>query len=181
VVVSNNFGPEEYPSTTITGLDPATTYTFTVVAVNTAGDSITSEPSNPVRPLTEREALRQQADKYMMTSMNDFLLTKVDTPPPFNWSDDGCSFPPPAFVPFQFQDPCRRHDFGYRNYGSSGLALSPTEDTRHWIDDVLFVDWLDTCGADKDCERYASDLYLGLRACGQYAFTGDGPFLCPVR
>lgn len=78
-----------------------------------------------------------------------------------------------------FLDACLRHDFGYRNYGR-GMSMSPNEDPRHWIDNILFLDWLDACAGATDCRRYASDLHAGLRLCGQDAFTGNGPVLCPT-
>jgi titin len=162
VVVNNNFGPGEYPFTTVPGLDPATTYTFTVVATNTAGDSTTSEPSNSVRPLTEREALRQQADRYMMVPLDEFLVAKGQAPEPFEWSDNGCSFPGPYPIQPEFLEPCQRHDFAYRNYGS-GLSLAPDEETRHWIDDILLVDMFEACNGNSFCEGAASDTYLGVR------------------
>ena len=42
-------------------------------------------------------------------------------------------------------NPCKRHDFGYRNYGK-GLQLQRDEDTRKWIDTIFFGDMMDQCG-----------------------------------
>lgn len=34
----------------------------------------------------------------------------------FDWSTDGCSSSPDRPLGFDFRLPCKRHDFGYRNY-----------------------------------------------------------------
>jgi hypothetical protein len=162
VTLTNDFDPGQSPFTTFQGLAPGTTYTFTVVATNAAGDSFTSEPSNPVRSLTERELTRERADALMTAPLDQFLATKAETPPPFDWMDNGCSFPP--IYPYQpeFDDPCIRHDFGYRNYGG-GLTLSPTSETRLWIDTILFLDTFRSCLGDATCEKSAEYFYLGVR------------------
>lgn len=62
-------------------------------------------------------------------------------PPPYNsfdWTDDGCSGREQiGFVSNIYRDlfnqPCRQHDFGYRNFGR-GLTLEHTELRRAWID-----------------------------------------------
>lgn len=164
--VPNDFGAEEYPYTTLLSLDPNTTYTFTVVATNEAGDSSSSEPSNAIRPLTERQVLRQQADAYMMSPLSEFLVTKSQQPGPFDWSDNGCSFPFDYPTLPQFHEPCQRHDFGYRNYGR-GPTLAPDEGTRRWIDDRLLLDMVNSCNGDSGCLRAANDTYIGLRLFGE--------------
>lgn len=66
--------------------------------------------------------------------------------PGLEWESDGCSVPFPlsgissAYMK-AFQNPCVRHDFGYRNYGTkSKLKLSPTEAGRKVIDDKFLAD-----------------------------------------
>jgi titin len=164
-------------STIVEDLDSTTTYTFTVVATNVAGDSVTSEPSNPVKPLSEFEALRQRADGYMLLPLTEFLTVYDDAPPPYNWADyDGCSSPKP--LPFAFENACLRHDFGYRNYGN-GLMLGRNEETRAWIDDTLLVDLFAICGDDRSCQYEANDVYLAVHMCGHSAFYG-GSFRCEL-
>lgn len=63
-------------------------------------------------------------------------------------------------------DPCKRHDFGYRNYGK-GLRLQRDEDTRKWIDDILRQDMLDQCVKPEFIAAYPNclaqaELYYGL-------------------
>lgn len=56
----------------------------------------------------------------------------------FDWTDDGCSGREQiGFVSNIYRDlfnqPCRQHDFGYRNFGK-GLTLDRSESRRAWID-----------------------------------------------
>jgi hypothetical protein len=106
--------PGSTTSATMNGLDSRETYTFTIVASNAAGDSIASEPSNAVRPLSAPEALRRIADGYMTGSIDALLSAKATAPAPFNWNDDSCGGP--VAPEGTFNSACLRHDFGYRNY-----------------------------------------------------------------
>ncbi|GAA4038909.1 phospholipase A2 [Nonomuraea soli] len=60
-----------------------------------------------------------------------------------SWSADDCSKSPDAFLGRKFDDACRRHDFGYRNYKLQGRF---TEANRRRIDDTLRSDLLKACG-----------------------------------
>lgn len=80
-------------------------------------------------------------DWLMTSSMTDFLVAKQIGLGPFIWTDDGCG----GIVPDLFAaNPCKRHDFGYRNYGK-GLQLQRNETTRRWIDSILYENMLDEC------------------------------------
>ncbi len=96
-----------------------------------------------------------------------------------NWAHNGCSAPwvYPA-VPFgnrYFMDACRRHDFGYRNFGS-GLALDQSEDMRHRIDVQLLRDMRFICDnlglvARVPCHEVATQYYAAVRTFGSSAYT----------
>ncbi len=47
-------------------------------------------------------------------SGSDFI-SSYGTPVNFNWNSDECSAPIAGNSPWDFEWPCRRHDFGYRN------------------------------------------------------------------
>jgi hypothetical protein len=89
-----------------------------------------------------------------------------------NWNHNGCSVPKrlielhSGWVPIGkglgyyanlFEKSCNRHDFGYRNYGSStkgGLKLDPTESRRDSIDTRLHKNM------DYQCDRIFSRKYV---------------------
>ncbi|QEU92132.1 hypothetical protein CP970_15570 [Streptomyces kanamyceticus] len=78
--------------------------------------------------------VRGEADRIMGLSRLDFI--NHDHIPPFDWDTDGCTFWPDGV----FYEACAQHDFGYRNYGNHGsthLSLSPTEETKAWLDERL--------------------------------------------
>lgn len=71
----------------------------------------------------------------------------------FDWTDDGCSGAEfawgagrPISVVYRdlFNQPCRLHDFGYRNLGN-GLALYRHEDMRNEIDRRFLVEMRRVC------------------------------------
>ncbi|MDO5698147.1 MAG: phospholipase A2 [Dermatophilus congolensis] len=89
--------------------------------------------------------------------------------PGLEWSSDACSVPFPldnissAYMK-AFQNPCVRHDFGYRNYGAkSALKLAPTEEGRKIIDDKFLADMQGVAAATPDAPLRES-LYVGALA-----------------
>lgn len=121
-------------SATVTGLDNATRYFFSVAATNVMGTGLSADSAL-------LDSVRQVADRYMTGSLDDFLAARDQAPRPYNWSTDTCAGEfPDAFM----ADPCLRHDFGYRNYGN-GIRLERDEATRNWIDDIFLQDMLAQC------------------------------------
>ena len=59
----------------------------------------------------------------------------------FDWSTDLCSSSPDQPLGFDFRMPCRRHDFGYRNYKAIGAF--PANKDR--IDDMFYADLKRKC------------------------------------
>ncbi|EAU35385.1 hypothetical protein ATEG_03583 [Aspergillus terreus NIH2624] len=51
-------------------------------------------------------------------------------PPCFDWSSDDCTMAPDMPAGFNFEPSCRRHDFGYRNFGAQ-------DSTRKQLYDIL--------------------------------------------
>ena len=136
--------PGTQTTATVTGLSNTATYIFWVNARNAVGTSTTAWSSPSSRP----EQLRGEADGFMALPFAEFLTVKSQEPPPFDWSDNGCSFVN-IVVPEELNIACSRHDFGYRNYGE-GLSFSPDENTRHWIDRILLQDLQLTCAQIRD-------------------------------
>ena len=116
--------------------------------------------------------LRADADRIMNLTYGDFANhPRVE---PFDWSTDGCTGIGETFAPA-----CVQHDFGYRNYGNHGaLKLSPTEETRAWIDERFWHEMRRMCfdthgpsgGATNGCLGAAGVVYDGVRVFGGSSF-----------
>ncbi|MBF6326958.1 phospholipase A2 [Nocardia transvalensis] len=115
--------------------------------------------------------LRAVADNYMNMSADDFANAAKD--PRFDWSTDGCSGPTEPI----FANACLQHDFGYRNYGNHGaLKLSPTAETKEWIDGQFLEQMRNACG-----DKYPPDVVGSCIDNAQYAWqavhsAGGGSF-----
>lgn len=115
------------------------------------------------------------------TSMSQFTATAdrqsaVDTW--FDWSTDWCSAPLVGSTgrSFDFRQPCRRHDFGYRNlqrlerrYGSGSTYWNG--DSRARVDRQLRADMTAHCRTRPWHERYtclgwAETFYAAVRVAG---------------
>ncbi|MEO3807756.1 phospholipase A2 [Sphaerisporangium sp. B11E5] len=75
-------------------------------------------------------------DSSQGSGLDDFLL----------WGADDCSKSPDGFLGFKFDYPCRRHDFGYRNYRLQGRL---TEANRKRIDDNFWRDMNTVCSGGR--------------------------------
>ena len=158
--------PSSNTSAQIEGLEGRfTTYRFTVAALNSIG--LGEEAHSQSLP-----SLKATADRHMTEVLGSFLSDKSQAQGPYEWDDDGCSLGPVKdLADAYFVEPCYRHDFGYRNYGH-GLSLGSNEDTRKWIDNVLFDDMWNSCLGDPACYLLATTGWTGLRNVGQTAFYG---------
>ncbi|WP_127498328.1 phospholipase [Actinoplanes solisilvae] len=59
----------------------------------------------------------------------------------FDWSTDDCSAAPERPLGFDFTNPCRHHDFGYRNYKDLGVFAA----NKARLDDVFYADMKRVC------------------------------------
>jgi len=87
-----------------------------------------------------------------------------------DWTTDGCSAPliGDSGRSFNFRWPCRRHDFGYRNFKSHGLFNS---ETRQRIDDQFRRDLDESCRSKVRtfkvrCVAWAEIFYTAVRTAG---------------
>jgi Prokaryotic phospholipase A2 len=116
---------------------------------------------------------------------------KCKKPVPYNhfdWTDDGCSGRNeigPLSLAYRnlFNEPCRLHDFGYRNFGK-GLALYKHEDMRARID-TRFLEEMSRLCSDKygqwwnfqkrsECGRIALAVYTAVRNIPSNSFGLSG-------
>lgn len=121
----------------------------------------------------------QIANEIMFThTLGTFI--SIDKPvhrPPFNWSDDGCSVPwgiktLAAGYSSRFLNACKRHDFGYRNYGPrSALKLGSAGyfDYRKKIDGKFLNDMYSLSSSNGD-RAVALAFYNALRLGGATHF-----------
>lgn len=118
--------------------------------------------------------LVDEINHYMTLPMGRFLRAKAREPGPFDWSDNGCSGVSSTPGGFNFLPACKRHDFGYRNYGN-GLKASPLDSTRAFVDATFRQDLYDHCSRygpseAADCYTFANIYYAGVRIGGGGAF-----------
>lgn len=69
----------------------------------------------------------------------------------FDWAADGCSASPDIPLGFDFRLPCRRHDFGYRNYRAMGAF--PANKAR--VDNAFHADLKRRCATYRAAVRPA--------------------------
>ncbi|MEU9887808.1 phospholipase [Sphaerisporangium sp. NPDC051011] len=90
----------------------------------------------------------------------------------FDWSTDLCSSSPDQPLGFDFRTPCRRHDFGYRNYKAVGQFPS----NKSHIDDAFYFDMKQVCarysGISKStCDGLAWTYYQAVKQFGSLTVT----------
>ncbi|GLW11078.1 hypothetical protein Misp01_62060 [Microtetraspora sp. NBRC 13810] len=90
----------------------------------------------------------------------------------FDWSTDLCSTSPDQPLGFDFRMPCRRHDFGYRNYKS--VSQFPANKAR--IDDAFYFDMQQVCAgysgvSRSTCNGLAWTYYQAVREFGDLNVT----------
>jgi hypothetical protein len=126
-------------------------------------------PPQPAGPTRADLAAAVQAVEYERVYGGNWAHYKALYPNNgINWNHNGCSVPKKllelhsGWIPIGkglgyysnlFEKSCNRHDFGYRNYGSStkgGLKLDPTESRRDSIDTQLHKNM------DYQCDRIFS-------------------------
>jgi hypothetical protein len=110
--------------------------------------------------------------------LTEFIATVGKGDTWFDVSTDGCSAPLVGDTgrSFNFGNPCRRHDFGYRNlqllekrYGSGHTYWNATN--RHRVDDQFHADMRASCQPRPWYERYncvawADTFYKVVRLAG---------------
>lgn len=90
----------------------------------------------------------------------------------FDWSTDLCSTSPDQPLGFDFRMPCRRHDFGYRNY--KAVSRFPANKAR--IDNAFHFDMKRVCagysGVSKTtCDGLAWTYYQAVKEFGTLNVT----------
>jgi hypothetical protein len=123
---------------------------------------------------------RKEADRIMNLNYREFAkLRKLPTRPEgYRWDTDGCT---PKWAPKYFTEACYIHDFGYRNYGSArkdAPHLSPTQETKNWIDKRFQEEMYNICADQAKtekgravCKEKADQLYRHVQK-GRKAFFG---------
>jgi hypothetical protein len=93
----------------------------------------------------------------------------------FVWDTDDCTMGPDRPAGFDFRLPCRRHDFGYRNYLAAGTLAA----NRGRLDRALYADLRRQCGTYRAlvrpvCSALAWTYYRAADAFGTDVPLGGG-------
>ncbi|MBS44049.1 MAG: hypothetical protein CMH83_12980 [Nocardioides sp.] len=145
-----------------------------------AGKDSCLEKTFSIPPETARRSdLKSKVDAYRTMSMKKFLQAKKNKPAPFNWSDNGCTNSPDKPGGFNFLPACKRHDFGYANYGHGSVKAAPTDAVRKLVDDRFLADMRRVCNkysgeSYTKCQGYATAYHQAVRKAGGKAFYANG-------
>ncbi|KAF7514080.1 hypothetical protein GJ744_004405 [Endocarpon pusillum] len=131
--------------------------------------AIAGPPTPPTPAPTEANPCTAAAyDKLMFSdSISTFMSAKNSKSPScFNWGDDGCSCSPDELFGYDFLDPCKRHDFGYRNGKNMGRFDATLKEK---VDNNFKDDLYDVCNKFSglqsfrgvECRRIA-DIYVAF-------------------
>lgn len=86
-----------------------------------------------------------------------------------DWSTDLCSTSPDQPAGFDFRTPCRRHDFGYRNYKAVGQFPA----NKAHVDSAFYEDMKAVCAThgsrQTECNGYAWTYYQAVKQFGTLA------------
>ena len=110
----------------------------------------------------------EKTSKWMFSTTLTAFIAEANNPghdSKLDWNSDKCSAPVlgSAGKTYDFTDACRRHDFGYRNFGRIDGGKKWTKALRERVDRRFLTDMRDSCAARKKIERAAcrtwADLY----------------------
>jgi hypothetical protein len=153
-----------------------------LVAVTSVLTVVSPVAAGPVTP-TSRDAHTAQADwayvqqQLFQVSLSQFVRTAAAGDRWFDWTTDLCSAPlvGSTGLSFDFRNPCRRHDFGYRNlrlldrrYGSGRYW---TAAHRLRVDQVFLADMRAHCRTrsivlQAQCFSWSQTYFLAVRVAG---------------
>ncbi len=132
--------------------------------------------ADPVAVHDARDDLAYVDRMLFDTSIHDFQQAATHGDPWFDWSSDGCSAPLVGNTgrSFDFTEPCRRHDFGYRNlrlldrrYGVDDWSSA----SRKQVDAQFLSDMRAHCHGRSillrpTCYAWAETFYAAVRVAG---------------
>ena len=153
----------------------AVTSVLTVVSPVAAGPSTAARPAAAHSATSDWAYVQQQ---LYLVSLRTFVATTATGDRWFDWSNDGCSAPlvGDTGLSFNFRDPCRRHDFGYRNlkllerrYGQGTTYWNGTN--RNRVDQQFLADMKGHCRGraltlQVQCFSWAQTYYTAVRIAG---------------
>jgi hypothetical protein len=126
---------------------PRGEYVFVVRGSNAAGHLESAE--------SERVTVwnRAEVDQWQFEhSLAEFLQVRKLNVYPYSFDSDSCSVPlsvRPSPYDERFRDACKRHDFGYQNFGRR-LEISQNEATKDQVNDRFKADMRAICDANDD-------------------------------
>jgi len=139
-------------------------FIFTLVLPAPVSDASTT--ATVTRAQLEKRARQLQFSYSLARFIKVKRADKSNLDSRFTWKDNGCSAPSIAAAWSKvFAKSCKRHDFGYRNFGHD-LALQSTDAMKRRIDSRLYADMLNQCrhysGSQGDCRNAAWVFYQAV-------------------
>lgn len=166
---------------------PRGEYVFAVRGSNAAGDL--ESPESDRVTVWNRSEVDEWEFEY---SMEEFLEVRAENPYPYSFDSDHCSSPWYAYVvpisaaaatygEANFVDPCKRHDFGYQNFGKR-LKIAQNETTKQQVMDQFLEDMRAVCttkplGERQTCRTVAITWHKIISEAGDSSFYGDYDFV----
>ncbi|HQZ35938.1 MAG TPA: phospholipase A2 [Ilumatobacteraceae bacterium] len=148
-----------------------------LVAVTSVLTVVSPVAAGPSTHTARNDWAYVQQELYQVP-LRTFVATSTAGDLWFDWSNDGCSAPlvGDTGMSFNFRDPCRRHDFGYRNlkllerrYGSGATYWNSTN--RRAVDRQFLADMKAHCHGRAltlrvQCYSWAQTYYAAVRIAG---------------
>lgn len=123
---------------------------------------------------TERVTVwnRSEVDQWQFeNSLEQFLQVRKQNPYPYSFDSDLCSSPEWARLLTSYQqevfaDSCKRHDFGFQNFGRR-LRIDQQEYIRDRINRKFLDDMIDSCADEPpalrlNCQTVADAFYVAV-------------------
>jgi len=136
------------------------------VAVVAAFTLLTAAPAGAITVGEKQTILYQELAST--ARFNDMYAHRTAAPNnAFDWSTDLCSWSPDNPFGFNFSNPCRRHDFNYRNFKATGIFTA----NKAKIDSAFYADMKAVCapyGVIKRtaCNGLAATYYEAVKKLG---------------
>lgn len=150
-----------------------TTTTAPAIAITEApGECPDPEPQTQLAEIANFVSTQLMAEYQIVRHDDGYLQANCW----HDWSTDDCSVPIDIPVAEDFEHPCHRHDFGYRNYKRIERTIGIdvwTEAAKLVVDDQFLEDTREVCASrsfflKQACLGWAQVFYWAVRGFGGF-------------